>query len=52
MNNARKELNLNLVALNTVYLNTIGLFSKKFKSLSEIPQNTTVTIANDVINND
>lgn len=52
MNNARKELNLNLVALNTVYLNTLGLFSKKFKSVSEIPQNAPVTIANDVINND
>ncbi|MCC5642947.1 NLPA lipoprotein [Nostoc sp. CHAB 5824] len=52
MNNARKELNLNLVALNTVYLNTLGLFSKKFKSVNEIPQNATVTIANDVINND
>lgn len=52
MNNASKELNLNLVALNTVYLNTLGLFSKKLKSVSEIPQNATVTIANDVINND
>jgi D-methionine transport system substrate-binding protein len=52
MNNASKELKLNLVALNTVYLNTLGLFSKKFKSVSEIPQNATVTIANDVINND
>ncbi len=52
MNNASKELNLNLVALNTVYLNTLGLFSKNFKSVSEIPQNATVTIANDVINND
>ncbi|MBD2731214.1 NLPA lipoprotein [Nostoc sp. FACHB-892] len=52
MNNASKELNLNLVALNTVYLNTLGLFSKKFKSVSEIPQNATVTVANDVINND
>jgi D-methionine transport system substrate-binding protein len=52
MNNAVKELNLNLVALNTVYLNTLGLFSKNLKSISEIPQNATVTIANDVINND
>ncbi|MEH2279681.1 MAG: MetQ/NlpA family ABC transporter substrate-binding protein [Nostoc sp.] len=52
MNNAMKELNLNLVALNTVYLNTLGIFSNKLKSVSEIPQNATVTIANDVINND
>ena len=52
MNNASKELNLNLVALNTVYLNTLGLFSNKLKSVNEIPQNATVTIANDVINND
>jgi D-methionine transport system substrate-binding protein len=52
MNNAIKELKINLVALNTIYLNTLGLFSKKFKSVNEIPQNATVTIANDVINND
>jgi D-methionine transport system substrate-binding protein len=52
MNNASKELNLNLVALNTIYLNTLGLFSNKLKSVSEIPQNATVTIANDVINKD
>lgn len=52
MNNAVKELKINLVALNTVYLNTLGLFSKKLKSVNEIPQNATVTIANDVINND
>lgn len=52
MNNASKELKLNLVALNIVYLNTLGLFSNKLKSVSEIPQNATVTIANDVINND
>ena len=38
--------------MNTVYLNTLGLFCKKLKSVSEIPQNATVTIANDVINND
>ncbi len=29
-----------------------SLFSNKLKSVSEIPQNATVTIANDVINND
>ncbi|BAY36070.1 putative lipoprotein [Nostoc sp. NIES-2111] len=52
MNNAVKELKINLVPLNTIYLNTLGLFSKKFKSVKEIPQNATVTIANDVINND
>ncbi|MBD2452286.1 NLPA lipoprotein [Nostoc sp. FACHB-152] len=52
MNNAVKELKINLVALNTVYLNTLGLFSKNLNSVSEIPQNATVTIANDVINND
>jgi D-methionine transport system substrate-binding protein len=52
MNNAIKELKINLVALNTIYLNTLGLFSKKLKSVNEVPQNATVTIANDVINND
>ncbi|OUL25399.1 NLPA lipoprotein [Nostoc sp. T09] len=52
MNNAVKELKINLVPLNTVYLNTLGLFSKNLKSVNEIPQNATVTIANDVINND
>ena len=52
MNNAAKELNLNLVALNTITLTTLGIFSKRIQSLSEIPQNVTVTIANDRINND
>jgi D-methionine transport system substrate-binding protein len=52
MNNAIKELKINLVAFNTIYLNTLGLFSKKLKSVNEVPQNATVTIANDVINND
>jgi len=52
MNNAAKELNLNLVALNTITLTTLGIFSKRIQSLSEIPQNATVTIANDRINND
>ncbi|BAY34415.1 putative lipoprotein [Nostoc carneum NIES-2107] len=52
MNNAAKELKINLVPLNTIYLNTLGLFSKNIKSVNEIPQNATVTIANDVINND
>ncbi|BAY21478.1 putative lipoprotein [Calothrix sp. NIES-2100] len=52
MNNAAKELKINLVPLNTIYLNTLGLFSKNLKSMNEIPQNATVTIANDVINND
>ena len=52
MNNAAKELKINLVPLNIVYLNTLGLFSKDFKSINEIPENATVTIANDVINND
>ncbi|BAZ02513.1 putative lipoprotein [Tolypothrix tenuis PCC 7101] len=52
MNNAVKELKINLVPLNTIYLNTLGLFSKNLKSVNEIPQNATVTIANDVINND
>lgn len=52
MNNAVKELKIDLVPLNTVTLSTLGLFSKKYKSVNEIPQNATVTIANDVINND
>jgi D-methionine transport system substrate-binding protein len=88
INNAAKKLKINLVALNTVYLNTLGLFSKQLKSVNEIPlglnldkngqpclldpqhpttfsdegcpflsivcetPQATVTIANDVINND
>ncbi|MDM9384067.1 MetQ/NlpA family ABC transporter substrate-binding protein [Chlorogloeopsis sp. ULAP01] len=51
MNNAIQETKINLLALNPIYLNTLGLFSKQFKSVNEIPQNATVTIANDVINN-
>ncbi|QMS87432.1 NLPA lipoprotein [Nostoc edaphicum CCNP1411] len=52
MNNAVKELKINLVPLNLVSLSTLGLFSKNLKSVNEVPQNATVTIANDVINND
>jgi D-methionine transport system substrate-binding protein len=52
MNNAAKELKIDLIPLNTVTLSTLGLFSKNLKSVSEVPQNAKVTIANDVINND
>ncbi|MEH1938426.1 MAG: MetQ/NlpA family ABC transporter substrate-binding protein [Nostoc sp.] len=52
MNNAVKELKINLFPLNLVSLSTLGLFSKNLKSVNEVPQNATVTIANDVIKND
>lgn len=52
MNNAVKELKINLVPLNLVSLSTLGLFSKNLKSVNEVPQNASVTIANNVINND
>ncbi|MEI1375338.1 MetQ/NlpA family ABC transporter substrate-binding protein [Nostoc sp. UHCC 0926] len=51
MNNAVKELEINLVPLNLVSLSTLGFSSKSLK-VNEVPQNATVTIANDVINND
>jgi D-methionine transport system substrate-binding protein len=52
MEKAAKELNIPLVALNPVFKVSLGLFSKNLKSLDEIPQNATVTIANDDINRD
>ncbi|MEH2022757.1 MetQ/NlpA family ABC transporter substrate-binding protein [Nostoc sp.] len=52
MNNAVKELKINLVPLNLVSLSTLGLFSKNLKSVNEVPQNGSVPIANNVINND
>ncbi|MEH2120684.1 MetQ/NlpA family ABC transporter substrate-binding protein [Nostoc sp.] len=52
MNNAVKELKINLIPLNLVSLSTLRLFLKSLKSVNEVPQNATVTIANDVINND
>lgn len=52
MNNAVKKFKINLVPLNLVSLSTLGFFSKSLKSMNEVPQNATVTIANDVINND
>ncbi|MEH2234708.1 MetQ/NlpA family ABC transporter substrate-binding protein [Nostoc sp.] len=52
MNNTVRELKINLVPLNLVYLSTLGFFSKWLKSVNDVPQNATVTIAHDVINND
>ncbi|MEH1998910.1 MAG: MetQ/NlpA family ABC transporter substrate-binding protein [Nostoc sp.] len=52
MNNALKELKINLVRLNLVSLSTLGLFSKSLKSVNEVSDNAAVTITNDVINND
>lgn len=52
MNNALKELKINLVRLNLVSLSTLGLFSKSLKSVNQVSHNAAVTITNDVINND
>lgn len=50
MNKAAKELNIPLVALNTVFKVSLGLFSKNLSSIDQIPQNATAVIANDDIN--
>lgn len=52
MKNAAKQLNLNLVALNQGYLTPMGIYSKRFKSLAEVPQKATVAIYNDASNAD
>ncbi len=52
MKNAAKQLNLNLVMLNPGFLTPLGIYSKRFKSLSEIPQKATIAIYKDRSNGD
>ncbi|MBD2433449.1 MULTISPECIES: MetQ/NlpA family ABC transporter substrate-binding protein [Fischerella] len=52
MNNAAKQLNLNLVMLNPGFLTPLGIYSNKFKSLSEVPQKATIAIYKDRSNGD
>ncbi|MDM9384066.1 MetQ/NlpA family ABC transporter substrate-binding protein [Chlorogloeopsis sp. ULAP01] len=52
MKNASKQLNLNLVMLNPGFLTPLGIYSKRFKSLSEVPQKATIAIYQDRSNGD
>jgi len=52
MEDSAKRLNLNLVMLNQTYLTPIGIYSKKIKSLSEIPNGATIAIQSDASNQD
>lgn len=42
-NNPKK----NIYALGTTYIQPMGIYSKKYKSVSSIPENSTVAVAND-----
>jgi D-methionine transport system substrate-binding protein len=52
MNNAAKQLNLNLVMLNPGFLTPLGIYSTRFKSLSEVPQKAMIAIYKDRSNGD
>lgn len=52
MKTAAKELNLNLVMLSQGFLTPMGIYSRRFKSLDEIPANATIAIYNDASNGD
>ncbi|MFQ4143606.1 MetQ/NlpA family ABC transporter substrate-binding protein [Chlorogloeopsis sp. ULAP02] len=52
MKNASKQLNLNLVMLNPGFLTPLGIYSKRLKSLSEVPQKATIAIYQDRSNGD
>lgn len=52
MHTASKQLNLNLVMLNRVFLTPMGIYSKKFKTLAEITPNSTIAIYSDATNAD
>lgn len=52
MTNAAKELKLDLVMLSPGILTPMGIYSKKYKSLTEVPNNATVAIYKDSANGD
>lgn len=52
MKTAAKELNLNLVMLSQGFLTPMGIYSRRFKSLNEIPANASIAIYNDTSNGD
>ncbi|MEH7385147.1 MetQ/NlpA family ABC transporter substrate-binding protein [Bacillus sp. JJ1521] len=45
-----KDRNAPLVAIGTTYNSTIGIYSKKYKSIDEIPEGATLGIINDPVN--
>ncbi|KAB8314840.1 NLPA lipoprotein [Tolypothrix campylonemoides VB511288] len=52
MKNATKQLNLNLVMLHQGFLTPMGIYSRRVKSLAEVPQKATVAIYSDRSNGD
>lgn len=52
MTNAAKELNLDLVMLSPGILTPMGIYSKKHKTLAEVPNNAIVAIYKDAANAD
>lgn len=45
-----KQHNIDLVALNAVHFNPVGIYSKKIRSIDQVSNNASVTIPNDVTN--
>lgn len=50
LHNANKEGNFHLVAYAPAIINNVGLYSKKYQSIADLPEGAKVAIANDVIN--
>lgn len=49
-NEFKKERNLDLTAIGTTVLAPMGVYSKKYKDISQIPDGSTITIPNDPTN--
>ncbi|PKR83748.1 MetQ/NlpA family ABC transporter substrate-binding protein [Heyndrickxia camelliae] len=50
MNQFKKEHNLDITAIGSTVIAPMGLYSHKYKKLSDIPNGATITIPNDVTN--
>jgi D-methionine transport system substrate-binding protein len=50
MNQFKKDHNLDISAIGSTVIAPMGLYSHKYKKLSDIPDGTTITIPNDVTN--
>ncbi|HEY9624759.1 MAG TPA: MetQ/NlpA family ABC transporter substrate-binding protein [Crinalium sp.] len=52
LEDSSKKLNVNLTLLNLCYLTPMGIYSKKYKSLNDIPSGGTIAIPSDATNGD
>ncbi|MBE6081925.1 MULTISPECIES: MetQ/NlpA family ABC transporter substrate-binding protein [Tissierellales] len=50
MNEFKEKQNINIVSIGAVHIEPMGLYSKKYKSIDEIPNGSTIAIPNDPTN--